>query len=166
MKLVTLSASASDVHGFVRFWSRIYHDPREHLYEQNIGFPQGSEQLQALYTWKNGGRLSKAKQRSLEANFGHDLALPKTGEMDDLRTFICDKGGPIWRIFYLHCRAPQTYPIFDQHVHRAMRWIATGMASEIPAKLGEVAHWTAAHRSSCAIHPRVFRLGIGQGDGY
>jgi hypothetical protein len=32
-------------------------------------------------------------------------------------------GGPIWNIFYLHCRVPERYPIYDQHAHRAMHFI-------------------------------------------
>jgi hypothetical protein len=38
----------------------------------------------------------------------------------------CKGGGPIWNIFYLHCRFPHRYPIYDQHAYRAMMYIQTG----------------------------------------
>lgn len=40
-------------------------------------------------------------------------------------------GGAIWNIFYLHCLDPSTWPIFDQHTYRAMKYIQTGKIIEI-----------------------------------
>ena len=40
-------------------------------------------------------------------------------------------GGAIWRVFLLHCWQPQRFPIYDQHVHRAMEFIETRTAREI-----------------------------------
>ena len=41
-------------------------------------------------------------------------------------------GGAIWRIFWLHCNGPDLYPMFDQHVYRAMKKLVTGRSAEIP----------------------------------
>lgn len=40
-------------------------------------------------------------------------------------------GGAIWNIFYLHCLDPSTWPIFDQHTYRAMKYLQTGRIIEI-----------------------------------
>jgi hypothetical protein len=42
------------------------------------------------------------------------------------------EGGAIFRIFWLHCWRPELFPIYDQHVHRAMRFIEAGVREEIP----------------------------------
>jgi hypothetical protein len=47
------------------------------------------------------------------------------------------EGGPIFRIFWLHCWQPERFPIYDQHVHRAMRFIQAGVKEEIPDKDNE-----------------------------
>jgi hypothetical protein len=39
---------------------------------------------------------------------------------------------PIWRIFFLHIHQPERFPIFDQHVFRAMRYIQAGNGAELP----------------------------------
>jgi hypothetical protein len=44
------------------------------------------------------------------------------------------EGGVIWRIFWLHCWQPERFPIYDQHVHRAMRFLQTGKPDEIPLR--------------------------------
>ena len=43
-------------------------------------------------------------------------------------------GGAIWRIFWLHCWQPERFPIYDQHVHRAMRFLEAEVIEGIPAK--------------------------------
>lgn len=139
MQLITLAATTADVHTFVRFWRSLYQDPLEQLYENNIGLTSSAEALQALFTWKNGGRLSDRKRKTLEKNFLAQPELPRVEKEEELTQFILEPGGPIWRIFYLHCRAPETYPIFDQHVYRAMHWTCAGTLSEISARPKEIA---------------------------
>jgi hypothetical protein len=40
---------------------------------------------------------------------------------DEGRKYIANfTGGGIWDIFWLHCLAPNIFPIFDQHTYRAM----------------------------------------------
>lgn len=52
----------------------------------------------------------------------------------DARGFLnhFGNGGAIWRIFWLHCHRPDEFPIYDQHVHRAMVYVQTGETEEIP----------------------------------
>ena len=51
-----------------------------------------------------------------------------------LRDFLSRPGGAIWRIFWLHCHYPNKFPIYDQHVHRAMACIIGMKSLEIPKK--------------------------------
>lgn len=42
-----------------------------------------------------------------------------------------EKAGGVWNVFYIHCLAPQKWPIFDQHTFRAMNYLKNGIISEI-----------------------------------
>jgi len=55
---------------------------------------------------------------------------PNQSASDLLKQFA--DGGVIWTIFLLHCWQPVRFPIYDQHVHRAMVFIQTGAVEEIP----------------------------------
>lgn len=121
---------------FVEFWEQLYAYPNEKLYTDNIGKPLTPSRILELYKWKNGGELSVAKRQSVERNYISRLkeakGLPEDTPPDDfLKRF--SEGGAIWRIYWLHLWQPQKYPIYDQHVHRAMRLIEEGEASEIPS---------------------------------
>lgn len=119
---------------FIVFWSRYYSDPREHLYNPNIGLPLTKQRLLELFEWKNGGKIAKHKLKSILINYVDNRPNPPTaGDRSEHIRFITSPGGAIWRIFWLHCNAPKKYPIFDQHVYRAMRKLLTGHADEIPA---------------------------------
>lgn len=120
---------------FLAFWEELYTYPRESLYTDNIGKPLTPERVRELYVWKNGGELSTSKRKSVESNFveriGEVTALPNdTSPAEFLNRF--DQGGAIWRIYWLHLWRPDRYPIYDQHVHRAMELIETGSFHEIP----------------------------------
>jgi hypothetical protein len=121
---------------FVDRWEPLYEYPLEHLYSENIGKPLTSARTRLLFEWKNGGRLSRLKQESVERNY-----IGRLQELDSLRRDTSaaeflerfNEGGAIWRIYFLHLWAPESYPIYDQHVHRAMSLIQTGRIAEIPA---------------------------------
>jgi hypothetical protein len=120
---------------FVERWVPLYDYPLEDLYSDRIGRPLTSDSVLALFEWKNGGRLSRRKQASVEVNYIARLkeleSLPgETTAEAFLKRF--NHGGAIWRIYYLHLWAPDKYPIYDQHVHRAMEMIETGRSAEIP----------------------------------
>ncbi len=89
-----------------------------------------------LFIWKNGTRLSDSKDISVRTNY--------INRIDELKEFTQNfeaveflnrfsDGGAIWRIFWLHCFRPEEFPIYDQHVHRAMIFIKRGIIEEIPS---------------------------------
>jgi hypothetical protein len=69
----------------------------------------------------NGVNLSRQKLASVRANYFNDW---KEDDLLECRYLDPHKdGGPVWNIFYLHCRQPQRYPIYDQNTYRAMIYI-------------------------------------------
>lgn len=128
--LALVPASADE---FVAQWSQWYSYPSEDGYSSNIGLPLTPARIHALFEWKNGGKLSARKLKSVELHYAARSTelnnLPaNTTAQDFLGKF---GGGAIWRIFLLHCWRPQRFPIYDQHVHRAMEFIQTRTAREI-----------------------------------
>jgi hypothetical protein len=125
----------TDIERFVNSWSQQYQYAEEHLYNDNIGHELTEQRILDLFRWKNGTLLSKRKYNSVQQNF-----VRRRGELaqfennrhanEFLRNF--SEGGAIWRIFWLHCYRPNEYPIYDQHVHRAMTFIQAGEKQEIP----------------------------------
>jgi hypothetical protein len=71
--------------------------------------------------------LSCKKKRALKSKIiGRIEELKKLPNDTNPREFLTKrfKSVPsIWRIFLLHCWSGQKYPIFDQHVYRAMKYI-------------------------------------------
>lgn len=127
----------------VEFWNRQYSYRNESLYAQNIARPLTQNRIRELFRWKNGGKLSQSKQQSAEKHF--------IKRFDELRDFSGDfeaaaflhrfqGSGPIWRIFFLHIHRPEAFPIFDQHVFRAMRFIQAGQLAELPSNPGTRIH--------------------------
>lgn len=120
---------------FVDHWSSQYNYSGDKLYNQNIEKPLSADKIKNLFVWKNGSKLSRLKNESIENNFISKLSvlskLPMdTSAQDFLTTF--PNGGAIWRIFWLHCWQPDHFPIYDMHVHRAMEFIEKQDIIEIP----------------------------------
>jgi hypothetical protein len=111
---------------FIAHWASLYKDGKrdEKLYDPYIGIADLRTDLNALHSlfeWKNGGKVSKQKLATIWANYFNCWT-----DNADLESRYLDPskgGGAIWNIFYLHCRLPQLYPIYDQHTHRAMVYI-------------------------------------------
>ena len=120
---------------FVEFWSQRYQYAHEHLYYNNIGLPPTSERVLELFIWKNGTPLSALKLQSVRQNFVQRIdEIANSPVSENASNFLArfKSGGAIWRIFWLHCWQPNKFPIYDQHVHRAMTFIKTGRKEEIP----------------------------------
>lgn len=135
MMLTTYTANRATKADFVAFWECQYDYPQEHLYTENIGQPLTADRVHHLFEWKNGYRLSALKHRSVEKNYiAHIKELQALPHHTDAAGFLTHfaLGGAIWRIFWLHCWQPNRFPIYDQHVHRAMRFIETQQIEEIP----------------------------------
>lgn len=119
---------------FIKFWSSQFEDPRAQLYKTNIDRPLTPKRILALFKWKNGGTIAMHKLASIQRNYINTKPIPPAmGNREALLSFIAQPGGAIWRIFWLHCHDPASYPIFDQHVYRAMKRLLDGQPSEIPA---------------------------------
>lgn len=120
---------------FVEFWSLRYEYAQENLYLNNVGQALTEQGILELYQWKNGTPLSARKLTSVHRNF-----VQRRGELAQLQPNVTandflahfNNGGAIWRIFWLHCWQPNRFPIYDQHVHRAMAFISNGVPEEIP----------------------------------
>jgi hypothetical protein len=124
---------------FVEYWHGIYHDRNEQLYFSNIGKKLTSDSLHRLYEWKNGGRLSKGKKNSVEKHYISRIShlkniSKKISAKEWLEKFGHDRA--IWDIFFLHVWN-QKFPIFDQHVYRAMKFIQKRELCELPKKESE-----------------------------
>jgi hypothetical protein len=136
-----LSVLLVDKRRFVEFWSSRYPAKYEHTYQANIGKPLTERRLLRLFEWKNGGRSANHKKASIRRNYIEERPVPpRPNDTDSVLRFIQQPGGAIWRIFWLHCHSPTTYPIFDQHVYRAMRKLTSGTKGELPgSNLGKAA---------------------------
>ena len=124
---------------FVRRWASTYIDQRAHLYDPNIGKRLTDQRLLQLFKWKNTTetKIAKKKMKSIKLNFIQPRPRPKapaSTDRDAIVEFVTKPGGTIFRIFYLHCCDHRVYPIFDQHVYRAMRFIQHREIKEIPTK--------------------------------
>jgi hypothetical protein len=137
MNLLTYKPNAASIEEFVSFWSQQY--PTDHfpddIYAANIVGHVTCDKILNLFEWKNGRPLSEAKRRSVHENFVDrleevDQLLPDWTAGQFLDRF--SRGGAIWRVFWLNC-VRQEFPIYDQHVHRAMKFILTGKPEKLPA---------------------------------
>lgn len=131
---LSFEISFSALDPFLRYWACRYRDSDRDttLYDPHIrtaNLQTDWKALKALFEWKNGGTIAKPKLASVRTNYFEDWT-----DDDHLECRYLDfkkGGGPIWNIFYLHCRHPDKYPIYDQHTYRAMRFMETGNLEEL-----------------------------------
>lgn len=140
MNFPILTKQPTDMPGFIRYWKQHYqYDPErtQELYLAVISKETYSEKdLHKLFEWKNGLNLSGKKENSLKKKILPHLdkinAFKKQGESDfnTIRKAFKDVSA-IWLIFLAHTINKEAFPIFDQHVYRAMHYLETGVVSEI-----------------------------------
>ena len=125
-----------DLPAFIEHWAQIYEEKNkkvEHLYKENMGKELTVEdrlkKRRALFKWKNGGRLSAKKLKSVRKHYPYKL--PATNDLESIYLSSNNFGGKIWNIFYLHIISPEDYPIFDQHVYRAWCFIKSKKPREL-----------------------------------
>lgn len=122
---------------FVEFWASQWgtkdRDEDEKRYIPHIGKPLTCESLSTLFRWKNQMPLSAKKLRRVSDFIKRLPELKKLPRTTAPKSFLerFDEGGAIWRIFLLHCWSAAKYPIYDQHVHRAMIFICEKRREEI-----------------------------------
>ncbi|QDU92646.1 DNA glycosylase family protein [Lignipirellula cremea] len=119
-------------HAFVGFWERLYTGYDEEFYQTNIGQPLTPERIADWFAWKNGRPLSAKKIRTIRRYLSLDERIDRDAGTEALQKFLNRPGGAIWRIFWLHLQHPEHFPIYDQHVHRAMAYLQGWPRLEIP----------------------------------
>ncbi len=111
---------------FVQYWAQFVPNSKpgfdEDFYRQNIGKPLTEERIAAWFKWKNRTPLSAAKKQTVHRSFSREERVDNEANVRELEEFLKRPGGAIWRIFWLHL-LDQRFPIYDQHVHRAMAFI-------------------------------------------
>jgi hypothetical protein len=130
LNFVTLKAVPASPREFVAYWFDQYRHRLEDLYTNNISKPRDRETVMALFQWKNGGTISAPKTRSIETHYIPRIGEPVPSDAGAfLRSFGSGGGGAVWPIFWLCC--DQRFPIYDQHVHRAMTFIEDGVLDDL-----------------------------------
>jgi hypothetical protein len=117
---------------FVRFWEQLYSGYDEDFYQENIGQPLTEERIAGWFVWKNGTRLSAKKTKAIHRFLSPEEHIDHAASTKALQEFLNRPGGAIWRIFWLHLQHPEHFPIYDQHVHRAMAFMLNWPDLEIP----------------------------------
>ncbi len=133
MPLIVLNKCVVSPADFVAFWQPRY-SYSDRTYRENISL-RTPESLLALFQWKIGAWLYESNKEHVNKCFISRIdewksLPPDTGAAEFLEQ-IFKTGVPIWRIFWLHCWN-QRFPIYDQHVHRAMVYVQTGKIEELP----------------------------------
>lgn len=138
-------ASAPTPTAFVEFWARNWtskdKEQDSRYYDPAIGRPFTCVRLLKLFRWKNQTKLSRRKLRRVLSFVASIPKLEGLSNQTDAQAFLEEfpEGGAIWRIFLLHCWScyygSRKYPIYDQHVHRAMMFICKN-------EIEETGNWT------------------------
>ena len=130
MKLPILKVQETKgVREFIDYWKKLY------LYKSPINYEEIIEKesflasdIKAIFEWKNGMKLSKQKQKTLETKILSKLKIInqlKSSTSFDLDSFRIEfkNLSAVWKIFLLHIIDPKVYPIYDQHIHRSFNFI-------------------------------------------
>ena len=117
---------------FVRFWEQLYSGYDEDFYRENIGQPLTEERIAAWFVWKNGTPLSVNKAKTVRRYLCPEEHISHDADAATLEAFLNRPGGAIWRIFWLHLQHHLHFPIYDQHVHRAMAFLLKWPKLKIP----------------------------------
>lgn len=121
--------TSTDLLDFIIFWSKQYSFSNEAVYSDSI-FQKAftTTDIQNLYVWKNGMKLSELKQKSLDDKIKSKLSIINNFKShDEIDLVIFSKEfknlSAVWKIFLLHIIKPNKYPIYDQHIHRTFLFI-------------------------------------------
>lgn len=127
---------------FISFWSKLYVYDNAVLYERIHNKTLSEDDLKDLYKWKNGMKLSQAKEKSLNTKIISKLEIVnnlRAASNFDLEYFLKEfkQVSVVWKVFLLHILKPNRFPIYDQHVHRAYRFINNQSSNGIKASMNE-----------------------------
>ena len=127
---VLITSITSSFQEFIDCWSEQYYYPKnENYYNNNITKKiLCRNDIMELYIWKNGMNLSAKKLEILEKKILLKLDIIndlKSQYLPILDSFLEEfqEVSFVWKIFLLHIINPNTYPIYDQHIHRAFNYL-------------------------------------------
>ncbi|NRS87666.1 hypothetical protein HNQ02_000573 [Flavobacterium sp. 7E] len=129
MNFPVLIKHSQNLSEFIIFWSKQYSFSNEAIYSNSIAKKVlNTTDIQNLYIWKNGMKLSELKQKSLDNKIKSKLSIIndfKSNDELDLEVFSKEfkNLSAVWKIFLLHIIKPELYPIYDQHIHRTFLFI-------------------------------------------
>jgi len=130
MNLINLTFNeATNLNSFISTWSKLYSYSNEAIYNLSIVKEELTKtDIQNLYKWKNGMKLSVLKQKSLDTKIIAKLSIINAFKQSvdiDVEAFKKEfkKVSAVWKIFLLHIIKSNKYPIYDQHIHRAFLFI-------------------------------------------
>jgi len=125
---------------FIAFWSKLYAYDNRELYHKIHHSTLSVKDLEDLYKWKNGMKLSDKKAKSLQTKIIAKIDIInklKQDEEIDVDAFRVEfkEVSAVWLIFLLHILKPSVYPIYDQHIHRAYRFMNNQSTEGISANI-------------------------------
>lgn len=130
MNLINLEFNKTlTLNNFIASWSILYSYSNEAIYKKAISKEVLSiNDIQNLYVWKNGMKLSELKQKSLDDKIKSKRSIINKFKSNDKIDTECFKKefknlSAVWKIFLLHIINPNKYPIYDQHIHRTFLFI-------------------------------------------
>jgi len=139
---ILANRQSGNLQEFISFWSRLYAYDNAALYDKIHYKVLSEKDIKDLYQWKNGMKLSQAKEKSLNTKIIKKIniinSLRATTEFD-LDYFLKEfkEVSVVWKVFLLHIISPTTYPIYDQHIHRAYRFMNKQASDGIKASMNE-----------------------------
>ena len=139
---VLTKTQSGSLEEFISFWSRLYAYDNAALYDKIHHKVLSEKDIKDLYQWKNGMKLSEAKEQSLNTKIIKKIkiinSLRATTEID-LDYFLKEfkEVSVVWKVFLLHIIRPNRYPIYDQHIHRAHRFMNNEASDGIKASMNE-----------------------------
>ena len=139
---VLTKTQSGSLQEFISFWSKLYAYDNAVLYDKIHHKVLSEKDMKDLFQWKNGMKLSQAKEKSLKIKILKKLniinSLRATTEID-LDYFLKEfkEVSVVWKVFLLHIISPSMYPIYDQHIHRAYRFMNNEASDGIKASMNE-----------------------------
>ncbi|MCZ7405262.1 MAG: hypothetical protein O8C67_10085 [Candidatus Methanoperedens sp.] len=145
MNLPILKLEDATVDDFIKTWRKFYvsDENKDMIYFTNLNpiNKLTEDNIQNLFLWKNGMRLSDKKQESLN-NLKNKLSeiqkkISKYGnsnnELEEIYNYSFEffENGYIWNLFFLHILKYEKCPIADIYAYRAYNYIRNG-ENELP----------------------------------
>jgi hypothetical protein len=139
---ILTKTQAGSLQEFISFWSKLYAYDNAVLYDKIHYKVLSEKDIKDLYQWKNGMKLSQAKEKSLNTKIISKIEIVnnlRAASNFDLEYFLKEfkQVSVVWKVFLLHIISPSMYPIYDQHIHRAYRFMNNEALDGIKASMNE-----------------------------